>query len=86
MAMEDMAGMMGSDPEASPGALDDFAAAVQDAFPDETWTPERTEALKTAIKICVEDDQAGEYDEPAPKDKGGLDIAMILGGPPKKKS
>ena len=42
-------------------------------------------ALKEAIKLCVEADQAGEYsDSPAPKKKGPVDLAIVFGGPKKK--
>ena len=65
--------------------LDEFGTEVSSAFPAEDWTPERLMALKEAIKICVAADTEGEYDKPPPK-KGGLDLALVFPGGPKKKS
>ena len=64
---------------------DAFASAIADAFPMEEWTPERTSALKEAIRLCVKKDM-GEGGEPpsGPPKKGGIDLALILGGPKKK--
>lgn len=62
---------------------DAFASALADAFPMEEWTPERTAALKEAIRLCVQKDTAGEPPAGPPK-KGGIDLALILGGPKKK--
>ena len=72
----------------SPGSdgaeLDDFGMAITEAFPDNDWTPERLGAMKEAIRLCLEKDEAGEYDKGGGgKDKGGL--ALIFGAPEKKK-
>jgi hypothetical protein len=64
---------------------DAFASAVADAFPMEEWTPERTAALKEAIRLCVKKDMGGDEAPPSgPPKKGGLDLAILLGGPKKK--
>ena len=76
-------GDMGEEPSA-PEAVeptDDFAAAASEAFPDLAGDPARIEALKTAIKLCLETDLAGEYDEPKPK----ADLLLAFGEPKKKK-
>jgi hypothetical protein len=62
---------------------DDYMSLAKEAFPDDDWTPERVSALKTLVKLC-----AGGGDEPDADDgddakKPGL--ALIFGGPPKKK-
>lgn len=64
------------------GMRDDFTAAAEEAFPDIAGDPARIEALKSAIRICLEDDQAGGYGDEKEKPKGGL--ALIFGGPKKK--
>lgn len=68
------------------GMRDDFTAAAEEAFPDIAGDPGRVEALKSAIRICLEEDQAGGYDEKGggkkEKPKGGL--ALIFGAPKKK--
>ncbi len=93
--MDEAMPMYGGGPEeeaipTSPGSdgadLDDFGMAITEAFPDNDWTPDRLSAMKEAIRLCLEKDQAGDYDEPSGgkgKDKGGL--ALIFGAPEKKK-
>ena len=72
---------MADEEEAPDEELDDFSAAISEAFPDQTWDEDRLAAMKEAIRICVEKDQAGGYGE-KPKEKGGL--ALIFGPKPKK--
>ena len=71
-----------SAPEAAPEATDDFAAAAGEAFPDIAGDPARLEALKTAIRLCLEEDQAGGYEGADDKKPGGL--ALVFGAGPKK--
>jgi hypothetical protein len=85
--------MYGSDPlsppdgggmgEDAPAELDDFGMAIQEAFPDNDWTPARLGAMKEAIRLCLDKDEAGEYGDEEPKSGKGL--ALIFGGPEKKK-
>jgi len=70
--------------EVDPLPMDDFGKAAQEAFPDATWTPEKLDALKELIRLCVEEDQAGGYDD-EPKPKGDDALALIFEGPPAKK-
>ena len=72
-----------SAPEAAPEATDDFAAAAGEAFPDIAGDPARLEALKTAIRLCLEEDQAGGYDEGGDEKKPG-GLALVFGAGPKK--
>ena len=83
--MMDMGGMAEepSAPEAAPEVTDDFSAAAGEAFPDIAGDPARIEALKTAIRICFEEDKAGGYDEGAEKEKPG-GLALVFGAGPKK--
>jgi hypothetical protein len=74
----------GSDPMASAAPVDDFTAAIQEAFPDNDWTPERSAAMKEAIRLCVEKDEAGGYGPPPGGGKG--DSLALIFGEPKKKS
>lgn len=67
------------------GPLDEFETEIRAAFPDNDWTPERVMAMKEAIRLCLEEDQAGGYDKPPPKKGDGADLAIVFGGPPKKK-
>ena len=78
-------GMMGDDEESSE-PVDEFERFAAKAWPDMAGDPERMMAAKEAIKICLESDLEGEYDdEPAPKPKkGGTDLAVIFTGPKKK--
>ena len=79
-----MGGGMGEEMESSPEAAeptDDFTAAASEAFPDLAGDPVRLEALKTAIRLCLEQDQEGGYDEPKPK----ADLLLAFGEPKKKK-
>lgn len=80
-AMEDEAA---SAPESSaaPEVTDDFAAAASEAFPDLAGDPARIEAFKTAVKLCLEKDLEGGYDEePKPK----ADLLLAFGAPKPKK-
>jgi hypothetical protein len=70
-------------PEES-GPVDEFETEIRSAFPDEAWTPERVMAFKEAIKLCVEADEAGEYEDGPPPKKGPSGLALILGAPKKK--
>lgn len=78
----------GSDESEGSGEKDDFTRAVEEAFPDDDWTPERVSALKEAIRICYEEDESKEdmpeSSEPAHKGKG-IDLAVVFGGPKGKK-
>lgn len=68
------------------GPLDAFETEARAAFPEKEWTPEQVMAFKEAIKICLEQDQAGEYEKPpAGPPKKGPDLAIVFGGPEKKK-
>lgn len=71
-------------PGSDGGELDDFGMAITEAFPDNDWTPDRLAAMKEAIRLCLEQDKAGGYDE-GPKDKGKSGLALIFGAPEKKK-
>lgn len=77
---KDSMGMMGDGPMMG-GMRDDFTAAAEEAFPDIAGDPARIEALKSAIRICLEEDEAGGYgdEEKKEKPKGGL--ALIFGSP-----
>ncbi len=83
-----MMGMMGGDDEdESSEPLDEFERMASKAWPDMAGDTERLMAAKEAIKICLESDQAGEYEdsESAPKPKkGGIDLAVVFPGPKKK--
>lgn len=86
MPPDEMMGMMGDDEELSPEPVDEFERFASKAWPDMAGDSERLMAAKEAIRICVEDDLSGEYDEePAPKPKkGGIDLAVVFPGPKKK--
>ena len=78
-----MGGGMGEEMESSPEAAeptDDFTAAASEAFPDLAGDPARVEALKTAIRLCLEQDIEGGYDEPKPK----ADLLLAFGKPDSK--
>jgi hypothetical protein len=64
---------------------DAFASAIADAFPGEEWDDSRIAAMKEAIRLCMQKDEMGP---PAPSGKkgGGIDLALIMGGPSKKKA
>lgn len=53
---------------------------LDDALP----MPERITALKEAIRLCLEEDQAGGYDSDKPKG-GDAGLALIFEGGGKKK-
>ncbi len=76
-------GDMGEEPSAPEAAepTDDFTAAASEAFPELAGDPARIAALKTAIKVCLETDLEGGYDEPKPK----ADMVAVFGAPAKKK-
>lgn len=77
--------MMMDDEELDMDYDDAFASALADAFPMEEWTPDRTAALKEAIRLCAKKDTEGDEAPPSgPPKKGGLDLAILLGGPKKK--
>ena len=77
---------MGDDesPESESGPMDEFETEARAAFPDEQWTPERVMAFKEAIRLCLEKDEAGGYDEKPPAKGSGEGLALIFGGPKKK--
>lgn len=77
-------GLMSEKPS---GPMDEFETEIRAAFPDNDWTPERVMAMKEAIRLCLEKDEAGEYGGggPPPKKGAGPDLAIVFGGPPKKK-
>lgn len=78
---------LASDPMATTAPMDDFGMAIQEAFPDNDWTPDRTDALKSAIRLCLEEDKSGGYGTPGGGSGGGGDkLALIFGAPSKKKS
>lgn len=62
---------------------DAFASAIADAFPMEEWDEGRIAAMKEAIRLCMNKDEGGGAEEKAPKK--GIDLALIMGGPPKGK-
>jgi hypothetical protein len=79
--------------EASPlgdepsGPLDEFETEIRAAFPDNDWTPDRVMAMKEAIRLCLEQDKEGGYDDKPPPKKGGdAGLALIFEGPKKKGS
>lgn len=58
--------------------MDDFAAALAEAFPNEEWTPDRLSALKEAVRLCADGDADElDYDEPAPE--GESDLSLVFG-------
>jgi hypothetical protein len=76
---------MGSDESTEPGGeepADDFEREAFDAMDDSLPKKSRAMALKEAIRMCLEKDEAGGYGGDEGKPKSGL--ALIL-GPPKKK-
>ncbi len=85
MALDALDEMGGSDPMNEPP--DEFESFAVKAWPDMAGDPERIMAAKEAIKVCLESDEAGEYgeSEPPPKKKGGIDLALVFPGGPKKK-
>ncbi len=80
MPMDDMP--MDDMDESEP--TDEFETFAVKAWPDMAGDSERIMAAKEAIKICLEQDQAGDYDSPKPK-KGGSGLALIFGAPKKGK-
>lgn len=83
---KDSMGMMRDGPMMG-GMRDDFTAAAEEAFPEIAGDPTRIEALKSAIRICLEEDEAGGYggDEKKKGKPGGF-LAAVFSGPkgPKK--
>lgn len=64
------------------GSRDDLTAALEEAFDDHEWTPERVAGMKEAIRICMEEDY-GDDEKSKPDDKSGL--ALIFGPGKSKK-
>lgn len=62
----------------------DFRSAIEAAFPAEEWDDDRLAAMKDAIKLCLEADEA-EADEPPEDDGKGKSLLAIAFGAPKKK-
>ena len=88
MALDDAMGDMGMGlgDEESSGPMDPFETEIRAAFPDNDWSPDRVMAMKEAIKLCLEEDKGGGYDEPAkPPKKGGDALALVFEGPRSKK-
>ena len=78
---------MGGDEPPESGPMDDFETEIRSAFPDNDWTPDRVMAMKEAIRLCLEEDQAGGYEDEKPSGppkKGGAGLALIFEGPKKK--
>ncbi|HEX6275787.1 MAG TPA: hypothetical protein VFZ53_22250 [Polyangiaceae bacterium] len=89
MALDDMAASddMGLGGEEPTEPMDEFETEIRAAFPDNDWSPDRVMAMKEAIRLCLEEDKSGGYDDekPAgPPAKGGSGLALIFGGPKKK--
>lgn len=63
-----------SEPDDSPEEeSDEYTQAAKEAFPNEDWTPERVDALRALISMCMEGPSA-------PKGKkGGTLIEMMFG-------
>lgn len=76
--------MMAEEPEAEAPAepTDDFSAAAAEAFPDLAGDTVRLDALKTAIRLCLEEDKGGGYDKEKPE--GDTKLALLFGPKPKK--
>ena len=74
---------MGLGGEEADEPVDEFERFASKAWPDMAGDTERLMAAKEAIRVCVERDLEGGYDEPAPKGKPD-GIALILGAPKKK--
>lgn len=91
--MADMGSMMGLGgeadvadgvPEAVPSEpMDEESSAAVEAFPELAGAPERIEALKTFVRLCVEKHAGGGYDEEDPKPKA--DLLLAFGEPKSKK-
>ena len=63
---------------------DDYKSLAEEAFPDDDWNPQRVDALKALIKLCVGDGGEPDADDGSDDDKKA-GMALIFGGPPKKK-
>lgn len=72
-------------PDVPPGDDDEerseLKQAAEEAFPDEDWSPERLDALKTLMKLCMDGyGGADEEDKPEPDAK----LALLFGSPKRK--
>ena len=65
--------MFGEDEE------DELQAALEEAFPQDEWTPERVEAFRRVQEIC-----SGGYHDEEDEESGGNDDALLIFGKPKK--
>ncbi len=82
--MDDMS--MGEEPAAAFEPKDDEERAYVEAFPDNAWDENRMAAIKEAVRLCVEKNAGGGYDEPSSgSDKKPKDIDLLVFGAPKKK-
>ena len=67
-----------------PSGGDDFAVALREAFPAEDWSEERINAMREAIRFCMESDYEESKKPPEPgAGRGGL--ALIFGPGKSKK-
>ncbi len=87
-----MMGMAGDDEESGPlasdGPVDPFELEAKTFLDTSLPMPERSAALKEAIRLCLEEDKSGGYGTPGGGEKGGkgdAGLALIF-GPSKKKS
>ena len=77
---------MGLGDEKSSGPMDEFEREFADAFDESKPMAERAMAMKEAIRLCVEKDEAGGYgSEPPPRKGKGPELAIVFGGPEKKR-
>jgi hypothetical protein len=85
--MDDMdMGASMSDEPAAFEPKDDEERAYVEAFPDNAWDENRMAAIKEAVRLCVEKNAGGGYDEPSGgSDKKPKDIDLLVFGAPKKK-
>jgi hypothetical protein len=58
------------------GSESELKQAAEEAFPDEDWSPERLDALKALMKLCM-----GEYGSDKPEKPM---LSLLFGGKPKK--
>lgn len=76
---------LGLGDEKSSGPTEPFEIEATVALDPKAPMADRLMALKEAIKLCLEQDLEGGYDKPPPKKGDGADLAIVFGGPPKKK-
>jgi hypothetical protein len=71
-------------PDVPPGddEMSEIRQAAEEAFPAEDWSPERLDALKTLMKLCMDDYGGGDESE-GPDDKHA-GLALLFGAPKKK--